>query len=153
MVGSGRKSEEGEGELGADVEGFKTGGGGPEGVRAIFQSSSADGVAFWGRDVGPDPPDGAGHEQISAQGCATDHREAADAATVGGGLVISSDGGGNSLNQTSKRSGSMSRGDIIRLRNILLRGRLWTSVNGLFGGQECGCLGSGGTRKAWSWRG
>ena len=47
-----------------------------------------------------------------------------------------------------RRSGSMSRGDRIQLRNILQCKRLCTSVNDLFGGQECGCINIGGSSKA-----
>ena len=39
------------------------------------RSGSADGVSFRGRDVGPDPLDGAGPVQLSAQGCAEAHWE------------------------------------------------------------------------------
>ena len=47
----------------------------------------------------------------------------------------------------------MSQGGRIRSRNILQHGRFRTSVNGMFGGQECGCLGGGGSRTDWIWRG
>ena len=80
--------------MGADVVDLEPVGGGPEGIGEFIQSSSAISVAFQGRDVGPDPPDGAGTEQISEQGCVTAHREAAEAAE-GGELVISSADGGN----------------------------------------------------------
>ena len=81
-------------ELGADVKDFDPGGGGPEGIGALLQSSSAGGVDFRSRDVGPDPPDGAVPGQLSAQGRAAAHREAAESAGVGE-LGISSAGGGN----------------------------------------------------------
>ena len=49
-------------------------------------------LIFWGRDVGPDPPDGAVPGKLSAQGCATAPREAYEA--KGGGVMgISSSGG------------------------------------------------------------
>ena len=51
-------------------------------------------LLFWGRDVGPDPPDGAGPDHISAQGRAMAHQEAAEA-EGGGALVISSADGVN----------------------------------------------------------
>ena len=51
-------------------------------------------LLFWDRDMDPDPPDGAGPDQISAQGRATAHREASGA-SGGGALRISSYGGGN----------------------------------------------------------
>ena len=81
-------------ELGACVEDFEPGGDGPEVIGALLQSSSAGGVGFGGRDVDPDPLDGVGPEQLSAQGRVTDHREAAK---VGGGdeLTIFSTGCGN----------------------------------------------------------
>ena len=47
--------------------------------------------------MGTDPPYGAGPGQLPTQGCATDHREAANEAGVGGVGVSSagnSDGGG-----------------------------------------------------------
>ena len=56
-------------------------------------------------------------------------------------------------NQASKRLGTTSRGGRIRSRSILRRKRFWTSMNGLLGGQECGCLSGGDIRKAWNWRG
>ena len=68
--------------------------GGPKGIGDILQGICAGDVAFWVRDVDPDPPYGAGPEQISAQGCAIDHRETSEAAE-GGFLVISSAGGSN----------------------------------------------------------
>ena len=42
-----------------DVEDFEPGGGRPEDIGALFQGGSTGGVAFWGKYVGPDPPDGA----------------------------------------------------------------------------------------------
>ena len=69
--------------MGADVEDFESGWGGPEGIGENFQGSIIGGVAVQGRDVGPDPPDGAGPEQLPAQGRATAHQEAAEEA--GGG--------------------------------------------------------------------
>ena len=41
--------------MGLDVEYFDPGGGGHKGVGALFQGGSIGGVAFLGRDVGPDP--------------------------------------------------------------------------------------------------
>ena len=64
---------------------------GPKGFGSILQGSCAGGVAFRGRDTGPDPLDGEGPEQLSAQGRATDHHETSKAAGGGGG------GGGNIL--------------------------------------------------------
>ena len=69
--------------MGTDVEVIDPGGGGPECIGGFIQSGRAGGVAFWGRDMGLDPPDGVGPEKISAQGRATAHREASEA--VGGG--------------------------------------------------------------------
>ena len=37
------------------VKDFYPGGGGTEGIRELFQSGSAGGVAFWGKDVGSEP--------------------------------------------------------------------------------------------------
>ena len=62
------------------VEDFETGGGGPKGIVALFQGGSTGGVDIQGRDVGPDPPDGAGPEQISAQGHTTAHCKSAEEA-------------------------------------------------------------------------
>ena len=67
---------------------------GPKGIGALLQSGSAGGVSFRGRDVGHDPPDGAGPEKNSAQDCAMDKREEAYALGVGE-LVIYSAGGSN----------------------------------------------------------
>ena len=69
--------------MGADDEDLEPGGGGPESIGAFFQSGRAGGVTFRGKDMGPDPPDGAGPAQISEQIRATDYREAAK--TAGGG--------------------------------------------------------------------
>ena len=68
--------------MGADVEDFDLGGGGSEGIGALFQGSSIGSVAVRGRDVGPHPPYGAGSDQISAQVCATTLREASKEAGV-----------------------------------------------------------------------
>ena len=94
MAGSGRQPAEGEEELGADVEDFEPEGGGSEGIEALLQSGSAGSVAFRGRDVGHDPPDGAVPEKISAQGRATAHRESTEE-TVGWELGLPTIGGGN----------------------------------------------------------
>ena len=80
--------------MGADVEDFELVGRGPEGIGEPFQSGSAGGVAFWGRDVVPEPPYGAGPEKLLAQGHAKDHWEAVKA-TGGGELRLYSDGGRN----------------------------------------------------------
>ena len=80
--------------MGADVNNFDSGGGVTEGIGALFQGLSTVGVTFGVKDAGPDPPDGAGPEQLSAQGRATAHREANKAAGIGE-LGISSAGGGN----------------------------------------------------------
>ena len=61
--------------MGADVEDFELEGGRPEGIRAIFQGISTCGVDFWGRDVGPDPTDGAVPVKLSAQGRSKAHWE------------------------------------------------------------------------------
>ena len=82
-----------------DDKDLDPGGGGPEVIRAFIQSGRAGGVNFWGRDVGPDPPDVAGPEHISAHCRSTDHQEAAKA-VGGGGWGISSAGssdGGSGL--------------------------------------------------------
>ena len=42
--------------MGADVDDIEPGGRVTEGIRALLPSGSAGGVAFWGRDVSPDPP-------------------------------------------------------------------------------------------------
>ena len=78
MDGSGSQPAEVEKELGADDKDLEPRGGGPEGIGEFLQSGCAGGVDFRGRDMGPDPPDGAGPEQISAQGRATAHQEAAE---------------------------------------------------------------------------
>ena len=65
-----------------DVEDFELGGGGPEDIGALFQGGSTGGVTFWGRDVCPDPLDGAGPVKISAQGRAKAHQEASKEAGV-----------------------------------------------------------------------
>ena len=82
--------------MGADVADIDTGGGGTKGIRELLQSSSAGGFPFWGRDVGTDPPplSGASPEQLSVQGCATAHQEAAKA-SGGGELEIYSAVGSN----------------------------------------------------------
>ena len=77
-----------------DVADFDPGGGGYEVVGSLLQGVSPGSVSVWGRDVGPDPQDGAGPEYLSAQGRATSHREAAEE-VVGWELVLSSAGGGN----------------------------------------------------------
>ena len=51
-------------------------------------------LLFQGRDVGPDPPDGAGPDKISAQGRATDYHEESEAEGRGE-LGISHAGGSN----------------------------------------------------------
>ena len=79
---------------GADVEDFEPGGGRPEGIGELFQGGSTGVVSFWGRYVGPDPPDGAGPVQLSAQGCAKAHRKVAKEAG-GWDMGPSSAGGGN----------------------------------------------------------
>ena len=55
------------------------GGGRPEGLGVVFKGGSSGGVDFWGRNVGPEPLDGAGPEKIPAQCRATAHWEAAKA--------------------------------------------------------------------------
>ena len=52
--------------MGAFVDNLDPGGGIPEGIVAYLQISCGGGVNFWVRDVGPDPPDGAGPENLSA---------------------------------------------------------------------------------------
>ena len=70
--------------MGSDVNNFDSGGGVTEGIGALFQGSSTGGVAFGGIYVGPDPPHGAGPEQISAQGRTKAHHESSEEAGVGG---------------------------------------------------------------------
>ena len=78
--------------MGEDVEDFDLGGGEPkgigeifQGIGAIFQGGGTGVFAVRGRYMGPDPPYGAGPDQISAQVRATDHREAAEEA---GGMGV-----------------------------------------------------------------
>ena len=54
------------------------------GIGALFQRVSAGGVYFHVRDVGPNSPDGAGTEKLSAQGHTTAHWMEAKAAGGGG---------------------------------------------------------------------
>ena len=63
-----------------------------KGLRVLLYSGRAGGVAFWGRDVGLAPPDGAGPEQLPAQVRAMAHQEAAKA-EGGGEMLVSSAGG------------------------------------------------------------
>ena len=48
----------------------------------IFKGGSTFSVAVLYRDMGLVPPDGEGNEQLSAQGCATAHREADEEAGI-----------------------------------------------------------------------
>ena len=48
--------------MGADVPDFELGGGGLEVIGALLQVGSSGGVAVPGKDIGPDPQDGAGPE-------------------------------------------------------------------------------------------
>ena len=77
-----------------DVKDFEPGGGGPEGIGSLLQSGSAVGVAFQGRDVGPDPLYGAGPYHISEQGRTMNHWEDSGELWVGE-LGLSSAGGRN----------------------------------------------------------
>ena len=65
------------------------GGGRPEDIGVVLLGGRTCGVAFRVRDVGPDPPYGAGPGKLPAQGRATAHREATKA-EGGGDMVISS---------------------------------------------------------------
>ena len=78
--------------MGENVKDFDPGGGRPEDIGALFQGGSTGGVDFRGREVGPDPP-GAGPVQLSEQGRAEDHREAAEGAGVWELGLSSADGG------------------------------------------------------------
>ena len=69
--------------MGADENYPEQVGGGPEGLGIILQSSHAGGIYFWGRDVGPDSPDGVGPEHISSHCRATAHQDASK--SEGGG--------------------------------------------------------------------
>ena len=69
--------------MGADIEDFEPGGGGPEAIDTLLQSGIAGSAALQVREVGTEPLDGAGPEQLSAQGRATAHHEADE--TAGGG--------------------------------------------------------------------
>ena len=80
--------------MGADVVDLEPGGGGPKGIGSLLQSGSAGGVAFQGRYVGPEPPDGAGPKQLQSQGHVMAHRDEAEA-KGGGEMLISSADGGN----------------------------------------------------------
>ena len=70
------------------------GGAEPKVLGHLFKAVVQAVLLFRGREVGPDPPEVAGPEQLSAQGSAAAHREA-DEAEGGGELGISSAGGGN----------------------------------------------------------
>ena len=63
----------------------------PTVIRDVFQSGSLGSVAFWVGDVGDDPLQGTVPGNFSAQGCAANHGETAEA-TGGGGLRISTAG-------------------------------------------------------------
>ena len=52
-----------------------------------------------------------------------------------------------------RRLGPTSRGGKIQSHSILQRDRSWTSMSGLIECQGCGCIGSGGSRTDWTWRG
>ena len=60
MTCSGRKTSEGEEELGAVVADIEPGEGGSKGVGTLFKSGDAGGVIVWGGDGGANPRDGAG---------------------------------------------------------------------------------------------
>ena len=64
MAISGRQPEEGKEELDADDDDLEPGGDGTEGIGEFLQSGRAGGVAFQGRDMGPDPPDKAAPGQL-----------------------------------------------------------------------------------------
>ena len=70
------------GRFGADVVDFDPGGGGSENFGSLIKGGNPGGVAVLGGGgyVGPDPKDGAGTEQLSAQGRATAHQEVAEEA-------------------------------------------------------------------------
>ena len=78
----------------ADDEDPDLGGGGPKVIGVVLSGGCSGGVAFRGRDVGPDTPEGAGPEYLPTQGRATAHREEAGA-EEGGDMGISSAGGRN----------------------------------------------------------
>ena len=71
------------------LQGYCAGRGRTQRSQGYFSGGHVGGVAFRGRDMGPDPPDGAGPEQIPAQGIAMSHQEAAEV-EGGGEIVISS---------------------------------------------------------------
>ena len=60
--------------MGADDEDLDPVGGGPEGLWDILQGGRAGGVYFRGRDLDPEPPDGAGPEHLSSQVFVKAHR-------------------------------------------------------------------------------
>ena len=61
------------------------GGGRPKDLGVIFKGGRTGSVDFRVRDVGPDPPYGAGPGKIPAQGCAADHQQASEASGGRGG--------------------------------------------------------------------
>ena len=56
----------------------------PDVIRDALQGGSAGGVSVWVVYVGADPPYWTGPCGVSAQGCAADHEEKADATGRGG---------------------------------------------------------------------
>ena len=152
MSGSGRQPPEGEEELGADVANFEPVGGGSKGVGSLLQGGSPGSVSVQGGDVGTDSQDGAGPEYFSTQCLATAHREVAEeVGGVGVGTILR--WRRQCRKWYSRRSGTTSRGGRIWSRSILRRNQFLTSVSGLLGGQGRGCLGGGGSRTDWTWRG
>ena len=75
MAGIGGKIDKCSEDLGMNDKDTGTGGGRTEGIWDVFQGGSSGGSTFRIRDMGPEPPHGAGPGQFSSQGRAADHRE------------------------------------------------------------------------------
>ena len=112
----------------------------------FFKAVVQEVLLFRDRDRDPDPPGWSG----SWSDFSTGSRDG----SPGGIWGVRGRGFKNILlwrrqckNQDSRRLGYKSRGGRIRLRNILRRDRIWTSLNCVFGGRERGCLSGDGSRK------
>ena len=70
---------EGSEDLGPPVKATGKGGRQYQGVGGVLKGSGTDGYAFGGKDVVDYPPNSPGYGRVPAQGCATDHGEAAPA--------------------------------------------------------------------------
>ena len=88
MAGCSGKLKKSAEELGAADTDPGFGGGQSEGIWDVLQGVCAGSVAFWVRDVGPDPPHGTVPGNFPTQGHAADHMEAAyDTGGEGMGLL------------------------------------------------------------------